>query len=97
MTNEEAKEVLLCSSIQQFCLFKVVVDGKFYSAKEALGMAIDALSQQRTGHWIRITSGRMREIYQCSECGRQIEEEGIEALLPIRYPFCHCGAKMEEE
>ena len=53
--------------------------------------------KQRTGHWIRLTNGRMREIYQCSECGRQIEEESIEGLLPIIYPYCHCGAKMEEQ
>ena len=25
----------------------------------------------------------------------QIEDDGIEGLLPIKYPYCHCGAKME--
>jgi hypothetical protein len=46
MTNEEAKVVLSCSSIQQFCSFIVNIDGKLYSAKEALDVAIKALSKQ---------------------------------------------------
>lgn len=50
----------------------------------------------RVGHWIRITKGAMKEKYICSECGRQIEDDGIEGLLPIKYPYCHCGAKMTE-
>lgn len=52
--------------------------------------------QEQTGHWIRITNGAMKEKYICSKCGRQIEDDGIEGLLPIKYPYCHCGAKMVE-
>ena len=63
---------------------------------ETLNVAIDALQAHKTGHWIRITQGRPGgEKYICSVCGRQIENNGIENLLPIRYPYCHCGAKME--
>lgn len=54
-----------------------------------------AQPEQRTGKWIKITKGAMREKYMCSACGRTIEEDGIEGLVPIKYPFCHCGAKME--
>ena len=68
-----------------------ITSGKEYAQQPSV------TPKQRTGRWIRITNGRMREIYQCSECGRQIEEDGIEALLHIRYPFCHCGAKMEDQ
>lgn len=25
------------------------------------------------------------------------EDDGIEGLLSIKYPYCHCGAKMESE
>ena len=65
--------------------------------KVALKMATDALDrpQPKKGKWIRITNGAMREIYICSECGRQIEGDGIDSLMHIRYPYCHCGAKME--
>lgn len=64
---------------------------------QALTMGIEALENQKTGHWIRITNGAIREKYICSECRRQIEDCGIENLLPIKYPYCHCGAKMEGE
>lgn len=50
-----------------------------------------------TGHWIRITNGAIREKFMCSECGRQIEDAGVEGLLSVKYPYCHCGAKMESE
>lgn len=51
----------------------------------------------KTGRWIRITNGAIREKYICSECGRQIEDCGVEGLLPVKYPYCHCGARMESE
>lgn len=51
----------------------------------------------QTGQWIRITNGgAMKQIYLCSVCHRQIEDDGIEALITIKYPYCHCGAKMVE-
>lgn len=57
---------------------------------------VKKMQESKTGHWIRITNGAMKEKYICSECGRQIEDDGIEGLLPIKYPYCHCGAKMVE-
>lgn len=53
--------------------------------------------KRKKGKWIKITTGAMREKYMCSICGRTIEEDGIERLVRIRYPFCHCGAEMMEE
>ena len=54
----------------------------------ALNMAIDTLEQEpKMGHWIRVTNGAMKEKYICSECGRQIEDDGIEGLLSIKYPY----------
>jgi hypothetical protein len=52
--------------------------------------------QRKKGKWIKITTGAMREKYMCSICGRTIEEDGIERLVRIRYPFCHCGAEMRD-
>ena len=48
---------------------------------------IKALKQQKTGHWTKISSA---EIYECSECGRNVLTGNI-----LAYKFCHgCGAKM---
>ena len=45
MTNKIASEVLKASSIQQMGFCKVIVDGKLFSVKEALDIAIKALEQ----------------------------------------------------
>ena len=93
MTREEAIDILeevkeLDDSIYQY-------NTKYL---KALDVAIKALEQEPTGHWIRITNGgAMKQIYLCSECHRQIEDDGIEALITIKYPYCHCGARMESE
>ncbi len=46
MTNKIASEVLKASSIQQMGFCKVIVDGKSFSVKEALDIAIKALEQE---------------------------------------------------
>lgn len=63
-------------------------------AKYAIETLPSVTPQRPKGKWIRITNGAMREKYICSECGRQIEEDGIEELIAIKYPYCHCGAEM---
>jgi DNA-directed RNA polymerase subunit RPC12/RpoP len=48
--------------------------------------------QPKMGRWIY----REKSLdYVCSECGRPIETHRFENPY-IRYPYCHCGAKMEE-
>lgn len=54
-------------------------------------------SAERKGKWIRITQGEMPEQYICPFCHRTVETYGVEELLPIRYPYCHCGADMRGE
>ena len=53
--------------------------------------------KRKKGKWIRITQGSIFEIYICPFCNRTIKDSGIDALVSIRYPFCHCGADMREE
>jgi rubrerythrin len=60
--------------------------------KEALEKAIEALSEQRTGHWKRISMDKYVQhamaYYRCSECGKDIIGE---------HNYCpNCGAKMAE-
>lgn len=49
------------------------------------------------GKWIRITQGADPEKYLCPFCHRTVEEYGPEGFVPIRYPYCHCGADMRGE
>ena len=53
--------------------------------------------EHKRGKWIRITQGAMPEQYMCPLCHRIVEAYGVEELLPIRYPYCHCGADMRGE
>lgn len=94
MTNQEAKKVLNCSSLQTFCLCKVAIDGKMLSMKEALDMGIKALESQKTGHWIVYAelTGEWEgtKKYACDKC---CEKVGV-----FKSNFCpNCGAKMEGE
>lgn len=57
--------------------------------------------QQRMGRWIRNDNQGVQAVgcltYHCSECGREIGSKyhGKISLLK-EYPYCHCGAKMQE-
>ena len=52
----------------------------------------------RHGRWIRITKDEVDpQEYRCNVCGRLLRYYGEPALLSIRYPYCHCGARMDGE
>ena len=53
--------------------------------------------ERKKGKWIRITQGAIPEQYICPFCHRTVESYGVEELLSIRYPYCHCGADMRGE
>ena len=55
------------------------------------------IEERKKGKWVRITQGAMPEQYICPFCHRTVKTHGAEKLLKIRYPYCHCGAKMEGE
>ena len=65
----------------------------------ALDMAIKALEQEpKTGHWIAYEvrlPDRTILNYRCSVCGRKLIGYNTETLSEA--PYCHCGAKMQEE
>ena len=67
------------------------------SAEYEIEQLPSAQPERKTGRWIRITQGAMPEQYICPFCHRIIESYGVEELLSIRYPYCHCGADMRGE
>ena len=94
MTNRRALEILVepdrigCHIIKandpETCEYNA-------DSQTALNMAIKALAQQRTGHWIRTTGENgVTSSARCSECG--FEDNRYEL-----FNFCpKCGAKMIE-
>ena len=54
--------------------------------------------KSKTGHWIskHIVDDCNGVVtwYECSECGRSIDETITEEFMLKDYPYCHCGAKM---
>jgi DNA-directed RNA polymerase subunit RPC12/RpoP len=65
--------------------------------EEAFDMAINALKEQKKGHWIETNDDSFiyRRIYKCSHCGDTVCDypEDIQ-----KYKYCSsCGAKMEKE
>ena len=51
------------------------------------------------GKWVKLerTWPLYSETYECSKCGRTITvgDGGTKSSLLKRYPYCHCGARMD--
>jgi len=62
---------------------------------------IPTIEERKEGRWVRITQdvGVGPHLYKCSECHRVIEYSSSElpCLLEMKFPYCHCGAKMKGE
>lgn len=78
MTREEAIELLKQHKMES-------EEDYWLRRAEALGLAIEALENQKTGHWIDTGSGQ-----ECSECGEI--QYGYDSF---RYFCTKCGSKME--
>lgn len=84
MTREEAVKIVGCYDIGFYDLSgeKIPAD----KLADAFDMAIEALSAEKTGTWIRHERGLFFG-YKCSQCGE---------LSEIPTDYCpHCGAKMK--
>lgn len=86
ITREEAIQILSTRDAHG------VLCGYTSGVTEALDMAIEALSAERTGEWID-----KGEYAECSICGAHsgIQFDGVEPV-PLKTKFCHnCGAEMK--
>lgn len=52
----------------------------------------------RHGRWVKYWDFDFAVKYKCSECGREVMVPMC-SKDPVRkvFPYCHCGAKMDEE
>lgn len=51
------------------------------------------IEERKKGKWIEFSN---HMAYKCSECGRVIQTTDGRRNVSKHYPFCHCGAKMED-
>lgn len=54
------------------------------------------------GRWKLLHKGDWTSVFVCSVCGRRetiTESESYNSRLkmPRKYPYCHCGARMEDD
>lgn len=47
------------------------------------------------GRWLFVASVFGRDFWVCSECGRSIKTNEDNPVN--KFPYCHCGARMEKE
>ena len=88
--REDAKDAL------QEKVFHNLTD-EFYGAMQVLDELEPAdVAPVRHGKWLPIVS--YNNTYKCSECGRLLVDitDGLK-MVDKHYPYCHCGAKMDEE
>lgn len=53
------------------------------------------------GRWKLLRKGDWTSVFVCSVCGRretiaESESYNSQLKMPRKYPYCHCGAKMDE-
>ena len=97
MTKEEAIKTLK-ENVCLICAYggKNIdeCDIRYCDNREAFNIAIEALENQKTGHWIDVTNGRGG--HKCDNCHDYAPsyQSGVEYLAK----YCpNCGAKMEGE
>ena len=54
------------------------------------------------GRWKLLRKGDWNSVFICSVCGRretitESETYNSQLKMPKKYPYCHCGARMDEQ
>lgn len=67
--------------------------------ENALTMAIDSLKADSVKHgkWIKEDHDGSWSSATCSICGRRVGLVNYETDFAKHFPYCHCGARMDEE
>lgn len=79
------------------------VNNGFASTLYDLEEIIDALPAAedvepvKSGRWVPIQHYDSHDLFECSECGRRVDYAHCDYTVEDDYPYCHCGAKMDEE
>ena len=61
--------------------------------KQSHNLSDADVQEVRHGRWVRFAG--MKSHYFCDQCRRHVEDRTGKPW--IAFPYCHCGAKMDEE
>lgn len=80
-------------------LESIVIRDALQEDYDALDMAIEALEEQKTGHWIKYGIPRCGEQhYKCTSCGYYINLGQWGELYTKEFKYCpNCGTRMKSE
>ena len=97
MTNKEAIRIIKnvnANNNCDNCYYKYDVACEDCRVNTALKMAIEALENQKTGHWIELGCvGNDNYDFKCSECHHTDTQSKT-----VKVNYCwYCGAKMIEQ
>lgn len=92
MTNKEA-----VARIKDHKAIHKMNEPRAIYISKALDKAIEALENQKTGHWIKYGRPRCGEQhYQCTSCGYYINFGQWGELYTKEFKYCpNCGARMK--
>ena len=96
--NERQRKLIYCFGFENDAV-------KIMDIAKSIVVAIPSAQQEiepadvvpvRHGTWLPIVS--YNNTYKCSECGRLLVDitDGLK-MVAKNYPYCHCGAKMDEK
>ena len=81
--------------VQEMCKSDPVCATMMWVVEEPTVDAVEVVH----GRWLFVTKGQQTSVYVCSKCNRAVtvvcDEDKIKEQLAKRYPYCHCGAKMD--
>lgn len=88
--SESKKKIVIDNYFKTECDVNTSIKEAFTKGFELGLKKATTIPQSKIGRWIIMNDCELHMAY-CSECG-EIED----SRMISKYPYCHCGAKMEE-
>lgn len=90
-TDAEPLELRLAELVKEFERYPTCAIGINMARKIVIDTPSADVEEVRHGEWIQCTN--FPRMHWCSECNREVFDETDD--LYVKYPYCHCGAKMD--
>lgn len=90
MTLEQKKQIVIDNYFKVDCNIDTTIRSAY---EKGFNRGLSKAPKPQTGNWLLTFQSTVHfyEEYKCSVCGREIKTyDGLR-----EFPYCHCGAKME--